>query len=98
MTPHERQLELDQIQEALCAARRGGASIPQLVKAHELAQRHQASWSVAELRTHLRHLIPDPTNGAIPLGRTMGIGMMTGLLTFFVIRYLTKREPTRVQR
>ncbi len=97
MTPAET-TDLQTIQAALHAGRRKGASLPQLMKAHELAEKHQLSWCVAELRKHIRAVIPNPDRSTDGMIHRIGFGMFTGVLTFFLLRYLTNEKAPRIIR
>lgn len=85
-----------QIQTALIAARNGGASVQQLADAHELAEKHQLHAATAEIRSHIRNVIPDPTNGAIPVGKTLALGIGSGILTHFLLSFLKLRKAHHV--
>jgi hypothetical protein len=80
------------IRTALVAARRGGASISQLAIAHGLAEKHQLANATVEIRTHLRNLIPDPNNGWMSIGKIIGLGMTSGMLTHFLLRAVSLRS------
>lgn len=94
----ESEKELETIQAALHAGRKRGASLPQLMTAHGLAEKHQLAWCVAELRKHIRTVIPDPENSASGMLQRIGFGMFTGILTFFLLRYLTDEKAPRIIR
>ena len=85
-----------QIQTALVAARNGGASVQQLADAHELAEKHNLPSTTAEIRKHLRNVIPDPDNGAIPIGKTIALGVGSGILTHFLLRLLSMRKAHHI--
>jgi hypothetical protein len=82
----EQEKDRSTIAVALVAARRGGASVSQLSNAHELAEKYQLHNTTAEIRTHLRNLIPDPNDGAFALGRSLVVGVGAGVLTHFLLR------------
>jgi hypothetical protein len=84
--------DAQQIGKALEAGRRGGASVTQLAIAHELAEKHGLSGATAELRRYIRNAIPDPENGAVALGRTIGLGVLAGLMTHVTLR-LSRLRP-----
>jgi hypothetical protein len=88
--------DAQQIQTALVAARMGGASVRQLADAHELAEKHQLHATTAEIRTHIRNVIPDPTNGAIPIGKTLVLGVGSGILAHFLLRFFKFRKAHHV--
>ncbi len=74
------------IRTALAAARCGGASVPQLAVAHELSEKHGLHNTTAEIRTHLRNLIPDPSNHPIAVAKSLALGVSAGILTHFLLR------------
>jgi hypothetical protein len=80
------------IRVALDAARSGGASVSQLAVAHQLAEKHQLPTVTAEMRTHLRNLIPDPQNGALAVGKTVALGVTAGVLTHLFLRAVSLRR------
>jgi hypothetical protein len=84
--------EAAKIQTALTAARRGGASVSQLAEAHELAEKHQLAAVTADLRRHLRNLIPDPNNGRMSVSRSFTIGVASGLMTWILVWAFTHRK------
>jgi hypothetical protein len=86
------QAKAEQIQTAITAARSGGASIHQLAEAHELAQDLQLYHAVAEIRYHLRRLIPDPDNSLPGIGRAVILGVLGGILTHFTLRVMDLRR------
>jgi len=88
--------DAQQIQTALVAARNGGASVQQLTDAHELAEKHQLHATTAEIRSHIRNVIPDPSNGAIPIGKTLVLGIGSGILTHVLLRFLQFRKAHHV--
>jgi hypothetical protein len=87
-----RQEEATKIQTALTAARRGGASVSQLAEAHTLAEKHQLANVTADLRRHLRALIPDPNNGRVSVSRSFTIGVASGLMTWILVWAFTHRK------
>lgn len=88
--------DAQQIQTALVAARNGGASVQQLADAHELAEKHQLHATTAEIRSHIRNVIPDPSNGAIPVGKTIALGIGSGVITHFLLRFLKLKKPHHI--
>jgi hypothetical protein len=78
--------DTDLITDVLCHARAGGATLPQLVDAHELAEKYQMPAVLAELRAHIRAHVPDPSNGKVAIGRSLILGVIAGLATSALLK------------
>jgi hypothetical protein len=89
---NEQEKDRSTIAVALVAARSGGASVPQLARAHELAEKHGLHNTTAEIRGHLRNIIPDPNSSAFAYGRSLVIGVSAGFITHFLLRITTMRR------
>jgi len=92
MTNQEISQDVATMRAALDAARQGGASVSQLAHAHELAEKHHLPTVTAELRAHLRHVIPDPMNGHLPTARMICLGVISGVVTHLVLRLSSLRR------
>lgn len=82
--------DVQTIGDTLRAARAGGATTQQLFDAYCLAEKHQLSSSVAELRNHIRKHIPDPN-----MRRTIGLSLLIGVCSGIVTHLLLKVSGER---
>ena len=72
-----------EISKALADAKVGRATLVQLSKAHELAERNGASVCVGELRKHIRNHCPAPI--ARNELKSVGLGIVSGCVTAFLL-------------
>jgi hypothetical protein len=84
--------DANQIKTALDAARSGGASVPQLAYAHELAEKHGLPATTAEIRTHIRNVIPDPCESPTEIGKVVILGIASGIATHCILRAFNMRK------
>lgn len=74
------------IRTALVAARRGGASVRQVVEALEIAEKHRIPGTIAELRSRLHSMTMDPCERDLAVGKMLMFGVTAGILTHFILR------------
>lgn len=77
--------EHDSVTAALTAARNGGASLNQLMAAHQIAEKYQLPHTTAEIRQHVRTMIPDARTH-ISATRGILLGIVSGVFTNYVLK------------
>ncbi len=98
-------IEVRKVQEALKAARTGGATLNQLSEAHAYAEKMGVPFATAELRKHMRAMLPDLESSRLSTSRGVCLGIISGIITHIIlnftdrsaaVRKLTFRENRRV--
>jgi hypothetical protein len=82
--------EHEQVRKALDAARADGASLAQLMAAHQIAEKWKLVHVVAELRQHVRHMIPDKRLH-ISTTNNILLGIVSGVFTHYLLKAMEKR-------
>ena len=86
-----------QIRTALNAARAGGATLNQLADAHKVSEEHGLHHCTAEIREHMRRHIPDPNRSHVAVGRSVALGILSGVITHYLLR-LTEQKARLAYR
>ena len=94
-----RQQAATQIQAALTHARRGSATLKELVSAHELAEQaqghgHEMAGTLAELREHIRRAVPGPSGSTERKSVVLGViaGLISGASIQLLFRFFDRRQ------
>jgi hypothetical protein len=74
------------LHSTLDAARRGGATLVGLAQAHEIAVDHKLHSVIAELRRHIRSMVPDPNDGRTRSARDILLGVGSGIVTHYALK------------
>lgn len=90
MTPSEH----EKLRKALDAAREDGASLAQLMEAHQIAEKHKLVYVVAELRQHVRHMIPDKRLHISTTNNVL-LGIVSGVFTHYMLKAIEHRRGNR---
>ncbi len=77
--------EVRLLQETLTAARNGGAGLVRLAEAHEIACRRRLPHTIAEIRRHIRRLVPNP-DGRTSIGKDLLLGVVAGVGTHYLLK------------
>jgi hypothetical protein len=78
--------DAEEIRSVLAHARNGGASMSSLARAHELAEVNHLPFATAEIRQHMRDLIPDPDDHPRETLKAIVLGVASGIATHLILR------------
>ena len=82
--------DADYIKAVLDKARRGGATLAELGRAHDLALKWNLSESLAEVRAHIANLVPMPRSSPRFI-LSLTLGVVSGFITHYALKEIGER-------
>jgi hypothetical protein len=75
--------ELEEVKRAIADAEAGQATLVQLARAHAIAERAGGGTTVGILRSHIRHMTPDPMRSTT--FRNFVTGLASGVVVWLLL-------------